>query len=55
MGDEVRAMMDETFGIWPHDDEDLSDPLDLDEDRDEDGDACEFWDGRMEERRIDRA
>lgn len=42
--------IDESFGIWPHDDEDLTWPLDADYDDDGDRDAhCE---NVREERRI---
>ena len=47
-------MIDESFGIWPHDedDDDLAWPLDADSD--EDGDRDAHWENVREERRLAR-
>jgi len=42
--------IDESYGVEPWSDEDLTGPLDLDEDPA--GDACQHWDNRREERMI---
>jgi hypothetical protein len=42
--------IDESFGIDPWDEEDLIDPLDVDEDPA--GDASQHWDNQCEERLI---
>lgn len=57
MGAEVRTVIDEIYErYWPyaqHDEADLSDPLDLDEDRDERADRQDWYDNMMEERRME--
>ena len=40
--------IDESYGTWPHDDEDLTWPLDADDD----GDRDAHWENVREERRI---